>query len=190
MAVMLTAGPDAELTERRRRRRYAVVSGLGAAGLVPQSASSLRYCLLRKAMRNRLEKNEYIVPYEWYIPDPAGTRKDQAYNVLLLWINETIFASEPMGRFANMAEQIAGFRKPGQEKIDTRFFVLGPASSDTLRKLAQRASEDKQAIGDIEHLKERFAGLAINGLHILSPVATVPSSQFTLTKRARNASKN
>jgi len=178
IAAMLTAGPDAELTERRRRRRYAVVSGLGAAGLVPQSASSIRYCYLQKAMPNHME-NKYIVPYEWYTPDPTGAQSKEPYAVLLLWVNETIFASNPMGRFANMAEQIAGLRKSIQEKVNTRFFVLGPASSDTLRKLAERASEDREAAGDMKELKERFSGLAIDGLHILSPVATVPRSQFT-----------
>jgi hypothetical protein len=178
IAAMLTAGPDAELTERRRRRRYAVVSGLGAAGLVPQSASSIRYCYLQKAMPNHME-NKYIVPYELYTPDPTGAQAEQPYAILLLWVNETIFTSEPMGRFANMAEQIAGLRKSKHEEVNTRFFVLGPASSDTLRKLAERASDDRQAAGDMEELKERFSGLAIDGLHILSPVATVPRSQFT-----------
>jgi hypothetical protein len=178
IAAMLTAGPDAELTERRRRRRYAVVSGLGAAGLVPQSASSIRYCYLQKAMPNHME-NKYIVPYEWYTPDPTDAQSKEPYAVLLLWVNETIFASNPMGRFANMAEQIAGLRKSIQEKVNTRFFVLGPASSDTLRKLAERASEDREAAGDMKELKERFSGLAIDGLHILSPFATVPRSQFT-----------
>jgi len=188
IAVMLTAGPDAEFNERRRRRRYAVISGLGAAGLVPQSASSIQYCYLEKTRQGNSQNKEaepyrYIVPYEWYIPDTAEPGADPTYAVLLFWLNETIFASEPMDRFSDIAKQIAGYQVCDQENVDTSLYILGPASSDTLMKLAQRTSGE-MAENDkyFEHVMSQFTDIAINGLHILSPIATVPNSQFAADK--------
>lgn len=197
MAVMLTAGPDAELNERRRQRRYAVVSGLGTAGLVPKYTTSLHFCYLEKAGRmNPITKQphiyKYIVPYEWYLPDPAGTAAESPYAVLLLWLNETIFASDPMDRFANIAKQIAGCIDAWQDYncrtsntgVGTRFIVLGPARSDTLGKLALRASREiSWTCSYKEYVIKKFFNIAIEGLHILSPIATAPRSQLTADKK-------
>jgi len=188
IAVMLTAGPDAEFNERRRRRRYAVISGLGAAGLVPESASSIHYCYLEKTRQGDSQNKEaepyrYIVPYEWYIPDTAEPGADPTYAVLLFWLNETIFASEPMDRFSDIAKQIAGTQASDRENVDTSLYILGPASSDTLLKLALRTSNEMKAHDKYKtYVEKQFTGIAIKGLHILSPIATVPRSQFATNK--------
>ena len=103
IAVMSPTGLEPELAERRVRRRYAVISGLESADLIPQSTNAIHYCSAATDPTNA-DSARYIVPYEWYVPNPTSSKAEApAYAVLLLWIDETKVAAHPIDRLAKLA---------------------------------------------------------------------------------------
>lgn len=155
LAVMVDGGPYAELEEARRRRRYAVLSALGEGGyepLSPETLDALPFC----------DNPPKTVPYEWLEGDDGM--------VLVLWLDEELFASEPFAMFHRLVRWVVpgpGGQVSDSER-DTRpdWVVLGPASSDTLELLSQDVGKPCFTVA-LEELVRRF--------RILSPLATAPN---------------
>lgn len=170
LAVMVTMGSSAELEERRRRRRYAVVSGLGEAGYVPETPDAIQLCQLP----GQANTDSLRIPYEWYRLDSSEDDRALDDRVLLLWLDESRFKEKPLERLTNTFERLLSPQPENEaQREDARIFVIGPAQSDTLRKLAKQALKANSS----ETFKSYFSeleALGVTGFHILSPFATVP----------------
>lgn len=174
VAVMASPGSYAEIEERRRRQRYAVISGLADAGYVPTDPESLLVTTVEfnsldaqgqtkfRPSCEPLKESNYRLPYEWYInrvPPPGA-----AENIAVLWLDESWLAGRP---YCRLRQMLAGWLP--SEKAPTRgriaFTVVGPARSEGLRDFW----EGQREIND--HL-DWFSGSGLASFSVFSSSAT------------------
>jgi hypothetical protein len=103
LAVMVDGGPYFESLERRRRTRYAVISGLMVKGYIPEDRDHIRYLFLKKPFDYYDPQDEarvvsqtdrqmpQIIPYEWYKP-----KQDDRPAVMVLWLDENQMGEKPL----------------------------------------------------------------------------------------------
>ena len=198
LSVMVTPGAYSELEERRRRRRYAVLAGLGDSGFVPQDAEALGVLsvgLQSQTVHDLEPKGErattaslktFLIPYEWYEFEDSKTglplRKDQdtknylREKVLLLWLDESRFRDQPFAKYFEVISAVLPddlhLKNRNGKKLSIAWKVIGPARSGTLRHLvANQCSEDVKDNLSKDRRLERF--------DIISPVATVSHSDLS-----------
>jgi len=164
LAVMVSTAPYAEVEERRRRRRYAVVSALSEAGFAPVDAGHIQMFVLESP--KAAPTSPLPVPFEWYrrSADPRG-------RVLLLWLDEGAFVSSPVKRLADLIGGLFTHTPPDLRR-QIRFNLIGPARSATLRRMAQDLDNGHQA--DLDRIRR----LGLAGLHVVSPTATLPDEHI------------
>jgi len=174
---MLTEGSEAEIVERRRRRRYAIITGLAEASFVPQSTNTLAVCIVKKPAAGRFAAKSIPVTYEWFQPDEQITATRTSKTILVLYLNESLFAERPMGRFRDLVADIAQKCDPNRPQCrrNASFFLLGPARSGTLARMVRRGAQEKNLKQNIEDLLQDYR---VSGLHILSPTATIADSEL------------
>jgi hypothetical protein len=195
IGVMISTDPYAEVEERRRRRRYAVVSALGEAGYAPQDAKHINVAVLPPessgegsqkgeasyAPQDAKHINEavlppegsegdsrkLVVPYEWYRTD------DRQGRVLVLWLDESAIGDQPFARFASLFHRLLGKVGGNDESARQRIRIniIGPARSSVLRTMA-----DEVDTPESEPLK-KIRAEKLAGFHILSATATMPDSE-------------
>jgi hypothetical protein len=162
IGVMISTDPYAEVEERRRRRRYAVVSALGEAGYSPRDAKHINVAVLAPEDSDDGSR-KLVVPYEWYQTD------DRQGRVLVLWLDESVIGNQPFAHFADLVHTLFG--KIGQTDDSTRqrirINIIGPARSSVLRTMANEITTSGQALAKLR--AEKLAGF-----HILSATATMP----------------
>ena len=132
LAVLLPGGSFAEAGESRIRRRYAVLSAMHLADLVPEDSTHIGY--FRTVSDAGLPE---LIPYEWMTA--AGTSADTR-PLLLLWLDETAFRQRFYGALSSLVAGIMPTERRPQDgtlKVD----VLGPSSSDGLVELLREADE-------------------------------------------------
>jgi hypothetical protein len=160
LAVMLQGGPYSEDIESRRRVRYAVLAGLNASRLVPVDAEHLGYVFV--SVDERKAKLPEIVPWEWFEPEKEDKQEDKKVpRVLVLWLDSTAFQENPLKKMGKLAQQF--------KHLNASWRVLGPASSDGLRKMVEevRNSGPRSPLPDAKILPL---------LHFYSAVATTPDN--------------
>jgi len=142
LGVMVFGGPYAEDAESRRRARYAVLSGLAVKGYAPVDSEHIGYFEKPTTLKFLSEK----VPFEWFNATKDGSP------VLLLWLDETAFTSEPLKATRNLVELLETETKKAaiQGGIDfpkLTFKFIGPASSGTLQAMVDELAPpvDKNA---------------------------------------------
>ncbi len=201
LSVMVTSGLYSELEERRRRRRYAVLAGLGDSGFAPRDAETLG--ILKVHLSNRSTDTQantswdsITIPYEWYdyeAPKPAnpsGSSKRQFLpeSVLVLWLDESRFADEPFARFRELVENIVhAFRKTNDD-LRISWKVIGPSSSGTLRSFVKdfvNYADNNDNV--ITWLREESR---LADFDILSPLATVSDSDLLNKPRPDRADES
>ncbi len=160
MGVMVSTDAYAEVEERRRRRRYAVVSALAEAGYVPVDPGHLQLFTLGSA-------TAVPVPFEWYRHDADPNRR-----VLLLWLDEGAFTDAPLGRLHTLLHALlAGDAPlPAAERERVRFFLVGPARSSTLRRMVAERRAGKAY--------RQLQALGLGAVDILSATATIPTDRL------------
>ncbi len=155
LPVLVPGSPYAEDKEQRMRTRYAVTSALSEAGYALSYPTRLSYMVLDKvkveATPGHDRAVEFVIPVKLYRKDTLLKKVDEsdsknAYQVLVLWINETQLGKQPLAALENIIQQTTGFPVPTEErtKDDTKPFhvrVIGPASSDTLIQIANEAQK-------------------------------------------------
>jgi len=185
LLVQLNPGAYAELEERRRRRRYAVLSGLGDENFVPRdpealsvfyqpnTESGVEKCSPEPAGSNHF-KECFSVPYEWYdYEDPdTGSHTDPTTrgtrHVLVMWLNESQFAESPLKGVHKLLETLKD--KGSLENIKLSATLLGPERSDALRNLVT-SNEDNPDEHDAHEWLRCSSGLS--EFNIISSTATV-----------------
>ncbi|SFD86160.1 hypothetical protein [Nitrosomonas sp. Nm166] len=154
LAVMVPGGPYAEYHEWRLRSRYALISGLHAAGYMPIDPEHIGFVDFRNACQKD-KKNSYCdfpdyMPYEWFelndqlkpisIEELSDKElelllKNKKEKVLILWLNNDTFAHSSI----NSLEVLGQLKKEiiSNSKIESEisFNIIGPHDSGTLRKM-------------------------------------------------------
>ena len=140
LGVMVFGGPYAENVESRRRTRYAVLSGLAVRNYFPDDAEHIGY-FEKSAIRK--EK----VPFEWFNSSKDGSP------VLLLWLDETAFVSEPLKAARELVELLQektnkalSSDKADFPKLNVKF--IGPASSATLQAMVHELDAASKIVAD------------------------------------------
>ena len=139
MPVMVYGGAYSENVEKRRRRRYAVLSALAMHNYRPDDAENIGYfepelCLPRACIVP-------VVPYEWLRPNVARYDPEKGRNrprVLLLWLDEHQFKETPLAKLAKLLQQVEKrvFHPSGIKGTVT---LLGPAGSTLLHRMVSEA---------------------------------------------------
>jgi hypothetical protein len=141
LAVMVPDAPYAEPAERRRRIRYAVLSGLNRSGLVPEDQEHISFFAHHSVDDIGRPKIEYI-PYE--LLQHTGSPKPRSKNnakgksngvgpAVVLWI-----PTEGSRRCAQ-AWLSSIFADIASQDPRLRFIVLGPPESGTLAEMVREA---------------------------------------------------
>ena len=164
LGVMVDTAPFAESEERRRQRRFAVVSALGESNYVPDNEKQIHTIRIKGA-----NNKEMILPYEWYT-----YVSDSKTNpcILVFWLDEARFSkNSPWDEYANFVQRLT----MGEIKSDNiTFKILGPASSTTLKKMYKEC-EDKTLTPECikKNVIKCIEQKTIGGFHFLSPIATM-----------------
>lgn len=164
MAVMLDGAPYADAAETRRRTRYAVVSGLGRGGYVPEDGEHVGS--FTASVETQPGATESVaIPFEWFRydniekPDPSKTR------VLVLWIDEGPIRNQPLAGVKHIVEQVCA-RARNLETV-----LIGPSNSGTLRAMLGEI-KPYTGVGKPDDDLRTF----LTSLRIYSPRATVPDA--------------
>ena len=137
MPVMVYGGAYTENVEKRRRRRYAVLSALAKHKYRPDDAENIGY------FESELcPPYACIVPFEWLRPNEARYDPEKGGNrprVLLLWLDEQQFRETPLTKLAELLHAVEKrvFRPSG---IAVKVTLLGPAGSTLLHSMVSEAT--------------------------------------------------
>jgi hypothetical protein len=135
LLAFVPGGPYPENVESRRRVRYATLSGLRAAGLIPVDAEHIGYFETRHPAREA--GLPPLVVYEW-LQVTTSRKSKRLDNVLLLWLDERIFGNKTVPKTAALLGEIGVCDASGRS-IPTRLVMLGPAESSSVRRLVEDA---------------------------------------------------
>ncbi|MHB8069389.1 MAG: hypothetical protein ACYDIC_15975 [Desulfobaccales bacterium] len=144
LSVMVFGGPYAEDMESRIRHRYAILSGLGRLGFVPEDPEHIQFLLIKKedqqenVAKQKEEKYDEkptlqnILPFEW-----LSNKNDY---VMILWINNDadVFRDQPFSKLICLFNYLY---PKNNDKV--KFKVIGPAGAANL-------------LGMIKELKWKF----------------------------------
>ncbi len=184
LLVQLNPGAYAELEERRRRRRFAVLSGLGDEHFVPQHPESLSVFLQPNTDSKIKEcspdskdgavfKECYSVPYEWYAYEDPNTgskvdsNTDKAHRVLVMWLDESQFVEEPLTGIHRLLSRLKD--KGDLDGVEISATLLGPERSSALRNLVNSEEDKAHELRCLPNLSE---------FNIVSSTATVDDSDL------------
>lgn len=196
LMVMVTPGSYAELEERRRRRRYAVLSALNEEHFVPRNpemlnvfyrpttSSDVTTCFPEDKISNAPSKECYPIPYEWYDYEGPMAEPDGQRQVLVLWLNESQFVDSPLERYTAFLKYLLPETVP--TNITLRATLLGPGRSDALRNLVTITDTATET----ETYKWLRCSSALSEFNIISSTATVDDSDLIRTKDKKSARQN
>lgn len=169
LPVMIPGRPFFEDAETRIRTRVAVTSALGVESYVPDDAEHLGSIYLdwpktqpQAALATvggavgdptvtaaRLTDSSLIVPYEWW-----HRQENDTDCVLVLWLNEDLFADLPLARLRLLFATILRDNPAANVPSFTRS-VIGPARSNTLDAMIDESTYINRYHGTP---MERFVG--------------------------------
>jgi len=186
LMVMATPGSYAELEERRRRYRYAILSALNEEHFVPRNPEMLSvfyrpvadsvitdcFPADSKASRNAPSKDCYAIPYEWFDYENPHEDTPRQRKVLVFWLNESHFADSPLNRIKQFLNTLLPVS--GSTKTSLRATVLGPGRSDALRNLVAMTQTAEKT--DTYHWLHCSSGL--EEFNIISSTATVDDTDL------------
>ena len=167
MPVMVYGDSYSESVEKRRRRRYAVLSAMFKQGYRPEDAQTIDY------FKKKAPQNSYIVPYEWLRPNTShygrreNPKKTDGPPVLLLWLDERRFSKKPLNELREILTQVVGKTAAAGEDVANpavQVTLIGPAGSTVLRDMVREASHRSLDSGHYFPREWKFT--------IFSPVAT------------------
>ena len=152
LAAMVPGNPFVGAEESRRRTRYAVLTGLMAAGFVPEDAEHLGLMTLDlRLLDSHLDTRRpdtdaaqrFNVPYELLrYEDVSALRPDarpparRYRRVLLMWVDESELPQPRLDAMALLMTQLYGQWACAPHKgrlLKPQLAVIGPSSTDALR---------------------------------------------------------
>lgn len=158
LGVMVFGGDYEERREKRRRMRYAMVSGLLAAGLSPKDQEHIGYFQLPRVeaadagtpgLRNAANQEAAerpepsYIPFEWFQNTDRWNEsgKSSARSVLLLWLDEYVYRERPLERLAFAVGEVRRKFQVDCKRPPAGVKIIGPASSSTLAAIYGEAGE-------------------------------------------------
>ena len=117
MPVMVYSDPYSENVEDRRRRRYAVLSGLANHDYLPNDAQNIGYFRFSTPTNDASSSKgaSFIVPYEWLEHntvhndhnEPNSSHSEKVIPpLLLLWLDEQKFGHKPLANIHKLLKKI------------------------------------------------------------------------------------
>ena len=205
MLIMVRDGGSREDYERRVRDRYAALTALRASGMAPEDTQHIRYFVTAWPQKCRLDGKvpriaktsddtlrPPLFPYEWFkreelYPTPSHPTTDWAEDrpegVLLVWLPEGFFSTQPLTRLAQLIDSFGLHRNSDSDSIPyawaeeldnkrlMKIDLIGPSRSNTLRTMFREIddiTESKPPGNKSVNVKSR-----LKGLKIYSPWSTV-----------------
>ena len=167
--------------EVRLRLRYAVQMALAEENYAPDNRNYLGYFMVKteSSSSGPLAVNSgAFIPYEWFLPRriSSGPEKDPA--VLVLWLPESLLSRDPLGILGHLRHSLCVSKEVSlPEDKFLGFSVIGPRSSDTLKKMISAGMVEGK-----KEAKDRRAALGYlrNKLAIFSPQSTTPDALLEL----------
>jgi hypothetical protein len=142
LGVMVLGGEYADISEMRRRSRYALLSGLAEQGYYPDFSDQLKFIRVPISGSGPTKsKLSAVIPYESYSPDPSiSKRTSPAPHVLVLWLNQDRLHPHPLRELENLISKIKNEIRQkentkGLSPCKIKFKLLGPADSTTLKAI-------------------------------------------------------
>src|SRR5262249_37438450 len=137
LLALIPGGPYPEDSESRRRTRYATLSGLRAASLIPVDAEHLGYVVVPPGAAAKGLPD--LVPYEWLAatgqervgPIGASDKPPVIDRVLVLWLDERMFAPNMIVKVGTLLSGLGLCRPTSRASL----FMLGPNESGHVREL-------------------------------------------------------
>jgi hypothetical protein len=124
LGVMLPGGPYAELSEVRRRTRYAVLSGLETRGFIGKVEDHIG-CWRPKPSKDRSLPHE--IPYEDF------EQENPKRQTRVLWLNEDLFSETPLQGILSVVYELRKAPPRAPDKI------IGPYTSGVLESMIEEA---------------------------------------------------
>lgn len=181
LAVMVPDAPYAEPTERRRRIRYAVLSGLSRQRLVPQDQEHIFFFRHDKPHDPHAGAAAHAEPvyiaYEFldrtaprHNPDnlPSGGA------ALLLWIPAEASQRCPLSLLNGVLGEVAPDAKPAR----VRYAVMGPPESGTLLEMVRETLHPERCPAQTAGSKHNRHAHGSLPLEIYSPWASAASPEL------------
>ena len=132
LGVMVPGAPYVEDGEKRMRYRYALLSGLGRLGYVPEDSEHIEFMKILTDGEPESYTLSNVMPMERLASSKPGAEGNR---ILVLWINDTVFEKEPLKKIDRLVEYL-GFPFKSQE---VGLKIIGPARSETLRGMLREA---------------------------------------------------
>lgn len=156
LGIMVFGSPYAEAAEDRLRRRYAAVSALGRLKYIPDYSQHIDFfesemaegVISGVANGNELcdctdqgQGHKLIVPFEWFSEEKKNA--DSSHAVLVLWLNEDKFQSNPLLKLSNLISGIKNSvnKNDASNACRLEFKILGPAGSTNLVSMMKEVSK-------------------------------------------------
>ena len=133
LGVMVPGAPYVEDGEKRMRYRYAVLSGLGRLGYVPEDPEHIEFIKIQDGGKSQSPSMLGVMPLERLVRSRTGGERNR---ILVLWMNDGLFQKEPLKKI----DQLGKYLGPLYEMSDV-FRIIGPARSDTLREMVKEAGD-------------------------------------------------
>ncbi len=214
LAVMVPGGPYAEEKERRLRSRYAVISGLAAAGYVPEDPEHIGFvnfshaCIQNLTHKDAQKKTKFCefptyMPYEWFKGDIDQEKpyKEKPNKVLILWLNNNEFTNydnpvkmlgmlnhELILKYSSgdqVSEDKSTTLTSGENEFRIHFNVIGPEDSGLLKKMYMELIEKEIS----SQLNGKYYQYLENSL-IFSPSATMSNENLIEIPKATNSKES
>jgi len=169
MVALVPGSNYADEVELRRRIRYAVLAGLKSSHLVPDDESHI------SCWKPALSPSGPLLPFESFSADPfdppvnsegVTTENPQTY---LFWLKEEELGNNPLARLDELRyllslyleEHLQYSQWPPAQAPDPRVLkVIGPASSDVLRKMYREENELRPTEQGVPQQVEIYSPLA------------------------------
>lgn len=214
IAVLLNGGPYANDAENRRRSRYALISALTEARFVPVSPDRIGYFIApqlpsssnihtstaqttdlcrataRSPTRCPLKDTIALVGFEWftYAEEAANDTDEQSHpRVLILWLNNRDFFSDPIRHISSLLQAITTEVKTIENSVSVA--LIGPPDSGTLRQMVKRQVEKNSNAFAAEEIYSKHASSFCKDSHeLLLELATPVADLSTVSCSARPTS--
>jgi hypothetical protein len=202
MMVIVSGGYYAIDVETRLRSRYAILSGLGAAGYSPKDADHLDYFRMKSDTgKDLLEEdsvsrtNQNVAPprkrymhvaFEWFKPCPTVRSAEFCRansEVVVWWVRTEDLGNQPLDVLSQLEEETRDrflHTPPGTNtpaiRSDLEFLVIGPRTSTGLRDMLDEAASQSVSgnTNGPSGLKAR-----LQGTQMYSPWATAADAFLT-----------
>ena len=181
MPVLVYGGFYSESIEKRRRRRYAVLSAAFAQSYRPTNAEIIGHLEVALEQSGKPDK-KYSVPFEWLEPNDAyydeedstltnTASTDKPPHILLLWLDEHQFGATQLQELSELLQRIVKIvARDRALDLNVSVKLLGPSGSRRLHGMVSEVTELIRPAGNSE------TGSAIVPdaweFSIYSPVAT------------------